>query len=202
MTRRLWLINLLMLALLVAAVWQIRKNYLSGQAREQAFLNQKAKAEPTIVAAPKVPPPFPRFYGAMDFGDGVRVVLSEKSGAQQKSYKIGDSIGDFKIIAVSRAGIDFEWDGKTLSASMADLRDATPVVQEPTPQAATAQTQARSGPVAIVGGSPTKPGIDIAADTKACQPGDTSPAGSVQDGYRKVVTQSPFGGSCRWERIR
>lgn len=238
MTRRLWLINLLMLALLVAGVWQVRKNYLNGQAREQAFLNQKAKAEPAMVAAvppppapsaaaqyidvasqlllskdrnpnvvvevaaPKVPPPFPRFYGAMDFGDGVRVVLSEKSGAPQKSYKIGDSIGDFKIRAVSRAGIDFEWDGKTLSASMADLRDAAPVIQEPTPQAAAPQTETRSGPVAIVGGSPTRPGIDIAADTKACQPGDTSPSGSVQDGYRKVVTQSPFGGSCRWERIR
>ena len=148
MTRRLWLINLLMLALIVAGLWQIRRNWLAADLREQAFLNIRAKAEaavapsipppqppvngaqylevasqlllskdrnPTVVvevAAPKIPPPFPRFYGAMDFGDGLSVVLAEKGGAPQKSYKIGDTIGDFKILAVSRAGIDFEWDGK------------------------------------------------------------------------------------------
>lgn len=226
-----------MLLLLGAGIWQIRRNQLAARAREQAFLNQKAKAEPAIAAvlpavppppsaaqyidvasqfllsrdrnptvvvdvvAPKPPPPFPRFYGAMDFGDGVRVVLAEKAGAPQKSYKIGDTIGDLKIVAVSRAGIDFEWDGKKLSAAMSELRDAAPVVQEAVPQTPAAQPQA-AGPVTIVGGSPAKPGVDIAADTKACQAGDTSPPGSVQDGYRKVVTPSPFGGSCRWERIK
>lgn len=238
MTRRLWLINLLMLALIVAGLWQIRRNWLAADLREQAFLNIRAKAEaavapsipppqppvngaqylevasqlllskdrnPTVVvevAAPKIPPPFPRFYGAMDFGDGLSVVLAEKAGAPQKSYKIGDTIGDFKIVAVSRAGIDFEWDGKKLSASMSDLRDAPPIVQETTSQATTSSAPPPASPVTIVGGSPSKPGVDIASDTKGCQAGDTSPAGSVQDGYRKVMNQTPFGSACRWERIK
>jgi hypothetical protein len=33
---------------------------------------------------------------------------------------------------------------------------------------------------------------------KACQPGDTSPAGTVVDGYKKIVEQTPFGPACRW----
>jgi hypothetical protein len=159
---------------------------------------------PTVVVeveAPKVPPPYPRFYGAMDLGDGVRVVLSEKPGSSQKSYKIGDSIGPFRILAVSRAGIDFEWEGQRLVAKMAELKDATPAIQEAPPPSPAAETP-RQASVTVIGGNPTKPGVDIGEDKKGCQAGDASPAGTVTDGYRKVVVQSPFGGSCWWERVR
>jgi hypothetical protein len=37
---------------------------------------------------------------------------------------------------------------------------------------------------------------------KLCNPGDTSPAGAVVDGYRKVVTRTPFGEVCRWEPVQ
>jgi hypothetical protein len=33
-------------------------------------------------------------------------------------------------------------------------------------------------------------------------PGDTTPAGTVRDGYRKLVTQTPFGNACRWELVK
>jgi hypothetical protein len=38
----------------------------------------------------------------------------------------------------------------------------------------------------------------ISPPVKNCQAGDTSPAGTVVDGYKKVIEQTPFGRACRW----
>ena len=46
-----------------------------------------------------------------------------------------------------------------------------------------------------------RPGAETGTGIKGCQPGDNSPAGAVVDGYRKLVTETPFGKSCRWEKI-
>ncbi len=44
-----------------------------------------------------------------------------------------------------------------------------------------------------------RPGRDIGAGKKACQKGDTSPAGTVRDGMKKVIVHLPIGQNCRWE---
>ena len=49
--------------------------------------------------------------------------------------------------------------------------------------------------------SAQKPGVDVGEGLKGCQVGDSTPAGAVVDGYRKVIAQTPFGGSCRWEKV-
>jgi hypothetical protein len=36
---------------------------------------------------------------------------------------------------------------------------------------------------------------------KLCQAGDSNPAGTVVDGYRKVIKATPFGGICSWEPL-
>jgi hypothetical protein len=158
------------------------------------------------VVVPKPPPPFPRFYGAMDLGDGLAVVLAEKSGGRQRSYRLGEKIGDFTLVSVSRSNIVFEWEGKELSAKVSDMIDRAPAAEAaaaPAPaQAPPAAAPPKAAPTTVLGGSPTKPGADIGTDIKGCQAGDTSPAGSVQDGYKKVVTLTPFGNSCRWELVK
>jgi hypothetical protein len=47
--------------------------------------------------------------------------------------------------------------------------------------------------------APPVPGGDLSAGVKACQPGDSSPAGTVADGMRKVIMPTPFGSKCYWE---
>ncbi len=44
-----------------------------------------------------------------------------------------------------------------------------------------------------------RPGRDIGGGKKACQKGDTSPAGTVRDGMKKVIVHLPIGQNCRWE---
>jgi mannose-6-phosphate isomerase-like protein (cupin superfamily) len=47
-----------------------------------------------------------------------------------------------------------------------------------------------------------RPGADVGEGYRGCLPGDTSPSGTIVDGYRKVMTTSPFGVSCGWEKIQ
>ena len=45
-------------------------------------------------------------------------------------------------------------------------------------------------------------GVDMGGGFRACVPGDPSPAGTVLNGYRKVVAQSLMGPSCHWEQVK
>jgi hypothetical protein len=44
--------------------------------------------------------------------------------------------------------------------------------------------------------------IDTGGVNRACAPGDSSAAGTVQDGFRKVTRPSMFGQVCYWEPVR
>ena len=46
------------------------------------------------------------------------------------------------------------------------------------------------------------PGVDIGGGRRGCLPGDSSPAGTVADGYKKVSTNYAFGPICYWESTR
>jgi hypothetical protein len=47
-----------------------------------------------------------------------------------------------------------------------------------------------------------RPGGNVGDGYRSCVPGDNSPSGTIVDGYRKVMTTSPFGVSCGWEKIQ
>ena len=42
-------------------------------------------------------------------------------------------------------------------------------------------------------------GKDMGGGFHGCIAGDNSPDGTVKDGLKKVMTQTPFGSSCHWE---
>src|SRR5689334_6663518 len=81
----------------------------------QKLLVSKDRNPNVILPPPPAPPeppkmpPLPFAYGVMDFGSGPLVLLAEKSGGQNKPYKIGDKIGEFKVLAVSNKEISFDW---------------------------------------------------------------------------------------------
>ncbi|MBI5280700.1 MAG: hypothetical protein HY858_03380 [Candidatus Solibacter usitatus] len=175
---------------------------------------------PTVIVeveAQKPMPALPRYYGMMNFGAGPRVILSPGPGGKQKSYVEGESVGDFKLVAIANSGLTFEWEGKKVPARYEDMKDNTPAQQPagasapvgmPAMQsvgvvnaAPQAQAAAPTTVTGVGGAGAARPGADIGASIKGCQPGDSSPAGVVMDGYRKVVTETPFGKSCRWERV-
>lgn len=194
-------------------------NYLEIAAR----LPFSPDRNPTVVvevAPPKPMPPLPAYHGMMNFGQGPLVILSTGS-APQKSYKVGDVIGEFKLVAVAQSGLVFEWDGKQVPAAYAELMRRAPEASAAAQQAAAPPTAPAAAPsstasVTSVGGggaaastsgssaSSGGPMGDVADFTgqRECKAGDNSPDGTVVNGFRKVSTRSPFGVICRWVPVK
>jgi hypothetical protein len=148
---------------------------------------------------PKPMPALPRFHGVMNLGDGPSAILSEKADSQHREYRPGQSIGEFKLLAVTNREIVLEWDGKPITKLLEEMIDRSPPAG--TPQAA-ARSQEPPPPPKPAASAKPGPGVDVGRGFRACQPGDTSPPGTVMDGVRKVVSETPFGTSCRWEQVQ
>jgi hypothetical protein len=164
-----------------------------------------------IVAPPAPPPPpppppmpaLPRVYGVLGLPSGPVAIMAEKSGAAQVKVKQGDKIGEFKIAKLDTQRITLTWMDKTVDKSIDELLD-----RQAAAVAAAAESQARAASAAPAApaapaGPPVDPklGIEIGApgnSVRACRGDDTSPAGTVLDGYKKSVEKTPFGDACRW----
>lgn len=187
-----------------------------------AYLEVAAKTlfskdrNPTVVIEKpkeKAPPPFPSVHGVMDLGFGATIFMSSGQGSQQKGYKEGDKVGEWKIVKAGREEIEFEWEGKTFTKKVADLKAKPSAAPAPAAAASPAapQTQVLAGSNVTSADEAKKltekmtngkAWIDTGGTNHACAPGDTSPAGTVRDGYRKVTKPSMFGQACFWEPVR
>ena len=170
-----------------------------------------------VVDPPKPPPPkpplpaLPVYYGQMSLSDPV-VLLSTGASPAQKSYAVGDKIGDFKLVAFDQENITLDWNGETVERKLADLapkQAAAP--QQAAAPAAAPQIPAGAAVTSLSSGkntaseTSTKPaslGTDMGGGFRACVAGDNSPAGTVLDGYKKVVTRTLMGQSCYWEQSK
>jgi len=164
-----------------------------------------ADRNPTVVVdapKPKPLPAFPVAHGVLNLGDGPVAILSEKPGSPHRGYQPGEKIGEFKLVAVDPRELVFEWEGQRIAKKVDDLRERTPSAQG---AASTAAAEpARSAAVeatstTMVAERPLGPGESAGGGVRACQPGDSTPPGTVVDGMRKMVSVSPFGKVCRWE---
>jgi hypothetical protein len=164
--------------------------------------NPNVILDPVIPPPEKPAPPFPVARGVMLWG-GVppTIVLSDKAGGQQRGYHPGEKIGEWKIASIDNSYVVFEWNGKQFKKRIDELLDRTPLTM--------AEAPAPAGPAgppkpaqSLAANATTGPGIDTGAGLKGCVAGDKSPAGAVVDGYKKVVSATPFGSSCQWEQVK
>ena len=168
------------------------------------------------VAPPKPVPAFPEAHGVMDLGAGPTIILSEKAGGPQKSYRNGDKVGPFQIARLTTSEVVLAWEDKEFPKKIDESKPKATAVQAPAELAAgnrppqpthgtfhppTAPDKAAEAQEALRPKDGT-PGLDVRRHGARRVPGDTTPAGTVMGGFRKVVSQSPFGPSCRWEPIR
>lgn len=168
--------------------------------------------DPNVLLDPPAPPPppppekpvppMPSYYGQMAIGEPV--ILLSTAKIPQKSYRAGDKVGDFKLTAFDSDSVTFEWEDKVLKENLKDLapKEAERPAAAATPApAASAATRASTK----MGGSEPKsdPSLGPANGMyRGCLSTDTSPDGTVKDGYRKTVVRSLMGESCQWEPIR
>jgi hypothetical protein len=180
----------------------------------EKFLFSKDR-NPTVVVEEKAPPPppkpmpeLPNVFGVMNLGFGPTVFMS-LGGNPQQGYKVGDTIGEFKLVAASSKELTFTWEDKSVTATLEELlaRARPAQAQQANPAAAISRPGAQPDfslppPVKPPENVKAAPGSDIGGDRRGCVPGDSSPSGTVVDGWRKTSAQYAFGPICFWEKAR
>ena len=182
--------------------------------------------EPPKVEKPKEMPPLPVIYGVLGLPSGTRALMSDRAGVTGKPVHAGDMVGEFKILTLDTRDVTFQWESRVIARRVEDLIDRGSH-SDAAPNVAAAAASAGAAPVATnlydaqlrdqtaraQGNAPplqpVTPGGSIGAEVgsaghseRACRPGDTSPAGTVVDGYRKILISTPFGANCRWTPVQ
>lgn len=168
---------------------------------------------PTVVVQPPAPPPppppmppLPYYYGQMAIGDPV--VLLGTAAGDQKGYRAGEPVGKFKLVAFDLETVTFEWDGKPVVRKVQDLvpKEVVPQQQTTAPPATTEAPKssiiAPAAPKPVGATAAAEPGTDMGSGFRGCNLGDTSPAGTVANGYKKIISQGLMGQSCYWEKVK
>jgi hypothetical protein len=169
---------------------------------------------PNVILDPPPPPPptpppppmpeLPAYYGTMAlFGDPV-ILLSLPKGPQKK-YHAGDKVGPFQIVSFDREKVVFDWNGKMVERKPEDLKEQAASAQQ---QAAAEGPPTRVEPVKLIPDPPPdapkvseKLGADNGGGVRMCVKDDKTPAGTIIDGYKKVVTMNMFGQTCMWQLV-
>jgi hypothetical protein len=168
------------------------------------MLFDRSRDSKVIVDPPPPPPPpppvpaFPVLRGMMKLGDGLTAVFSAKPSDPPSEVKPGEKIGQFTLVSVNEQEAVFAWNGKNYRKSVDEILDRSKDQPAETSRAA---PPAASGPPPPVNKTPTGPGQEVQAGIRACNPNDSMSTGTVSEGFRKVVTRTPFGESCRWEAV-
>lgn len=165
---------------------------------------------PTVVPPPPPPPkpvpppppmpPLPSVFGVMALGGPPYLLMKATPADAQRPYQAGDTVGPFKLLAFDDTTAKFEWEGKEVVERLDKL--VAQGQQKPAQAAAAnagASAPAVTAPVEPARAAPSE--APTGASYKFCTPGDNSPAGTVEGGYRKVINRTPFGNSCRWEPV-
>ena len=169
--------------------------------------NPNVVIDPPKVEEQKKMPPLPVVFGVLGLPSGTRALMAEKAGAASVPVHAGDKVGEFKIASLDAQNVVFDWNGTQISKKIDELIDRSgPAAAGGAPAAAAVPASTTSTTAAPPRPSgqpvPATPGADIPAaagqSQKSCVPGDNSPSGTVVDGYRKNVVQTPFGGICTW----
>jgi hypothetical protein len=154
-------------------------------------------------------PPLPMLYGVMGMPSGAQALIAEGKGEAGHPVRAGESVGEFKILALDTQNITFGWNGKEVSRKVDELIDRTPEngggaraasaaapggpAAPPPAPVTNSNATGKHGPIQV--GSPIEPAYN-------CLGNDNSPAGTVDDGFRKTILPSPFGSMCKWVAIR
>ncbi len=171
---------------------------------------------PNVIIPPPPPPPaekpmpaLPAYFGQIGIGEPT-VLLKPGPNDPQKRYHVGEKIGPFELVSFDQEKIKFKWNDKDVERRLSELtpKEAPPDL---TQSVAAAPPQTPSGPrISTIGpsssDSSSRPdsqvGADIGGGFRACVTGDNSPSGTVVNGYRKAVTKSMMGNSCKWEPVQ
>jgi hypothetical protein len=160
-------------------------------------------------------PELPVLYGTMNLGGGMFAMMApgDQANGLSQPVHLGEEVGGYKLVSIADSQVVVAWGEKQFTVNVWESARKIPRIVErsgPTapsaePSGATggpraaAMAASRSGAPVVVGSTQEKKSF---AGFHA-PPGATpdAPEGTVIDGKRKVVVQTPFGPSVRWEDV-
>jgi hypothetical protein len=177
---------------------EIADRFLFSKDRNPIVVVEK-KVEPP----PKPMPELPAVFGVMDLGAGPTVFMGNNSSSQQ-GYRIGDKLGEFTLLAADQKNVTFEWEGKKITRTLDELRSAKEAAPAPAPSYSAGNSPAANLPVPPKPPENVRPapGPDIGGGQRGCVFGDTSPEGTITDGFKKVSRNYMTGKICYWEPVK
>jgi hypothetical protein len=174
-------------------------------AKKNLFSNDRNPdivVDPPKVEAPKPMPPLPVATGVMNLPSGVKAFMAERPGQPAHMVKLDDKIGEFKIVALDSKEVTFDWEGKHITKKIEDLIDRSGEQVASNSGASGGANMPPPPPGAAARPEPLNPnqppGKEMSPGVRSCSNNDTSPAGTVIDGYKKFSEPTPFGPICRW----
>lgn len=179
--------------------------------------NPNVVVEPPKPAEVKKMPPLPVVYGVLGLPSGTKAIMAVKAGDASHPVRAGDTVGEFKVVALDTRNITFDWDGKQISKPVDELIDRSTPTQAVAPPPPPSPLPPQSGGLAPVNPAPQQSATTNVSNPKlgkelgtpgssvrSCVAGDSAPAGTVADGYRKQVVPGPFGigSQCSWVPVK
>jgi hypothetical protein len=145
----------------------------------------------------------------MDLGDpqGPIALITEKDKPGHEEVHAGEMIGAFKLLSFNRQEMTLDWQGKVihtrLNAGGSEPVAAKPGAVEPINNRGVIPGQAApEAPETPQQGQALGPGDQVTDSTRTCQANDSSPTGTVTDGYQKVIRRTPLGSTqCFWTAV-
>jgi hypothetical protein len=166
-----------------------------------------ADRNPTVIVDPpkeKPMPELPVYYGIMSLTEGATAIMSAKASEPSQGVHFGEKIGEFTLVTVDDDEVTLEWEGKTVTKKISELRprpDAGAGARVAAARPAPAGPVARAQPPVPQAKGESGPGYEFTPGMAACRPGDPTPNGTVKDGWKKVPVMTPMGSGCHWEKV-
>jgi hypothetical protein len=129
-------------------------------------------------------------------------MMSEKSGGRQRGVHPGEKIGEFKLVSANSDELVLAFENRTVKKKVDELLDrggteAVVAAGGPAGGASASNTPPPPPPV-----GKAEPGVKLGDGLSNCQSNDSSPAGTIANGMRKVIRQTPFDTACYWEAVK
>ena len=156
------------------------------------MLFSKDRNPTVVVEAPKPPPEpvmpaLPNYHGQMAIGEPV-ILLSASAAAAQRSYHVGDQIGDFKLVSFDEDRVAFEWKGKNVERTLEQLKPKETATAAGAP--AGGQGARAAAPAAASSAAPVRAvaSLDHPAPAAAAAPTASGASASTASAPLKNVT--------------
>ena len=178
-------------------------------AAQNFLFNADRNPNVVVEAHPVKPrPALPQLYGLMNLGSGPIAIMAAAPSAAHKTVRVGEAIGEFKLLAAAGDKITLEWEGQKIDAQISDVL-VKPAAEQGGGGPAAVAPAAPSGGANVINPNAGRGEFLIGAPMQgssgtvyASPPGDTAPAGTVYQNKRKVVRQTPFGNQAWWEDVK